>query len=900
MSTLACGFPAGWVEAHSVSDTSSRPFPTFSQHVMMTQQQPINALSAGPGGVRSIPVQMQAPSSYQTVAMRPGGPVQVQVQGPTPVPIPLQGPPRNPNGTVQVPISVQTVYATQASNGSLRTGVRIPKMGTVATYNPVTGVRSATAAPSAGSGSSGSAGGVPVLPAGLPASLVQQVHKVNMLQQQHQEPGLQGLGPNALQQQQQQAQQVRTLVSGMNISMGPGVLGSAGSTGGSQRQTTILVGSGGFGAPPQGSGLGGSSGGQQQVVNITLPDGTTATTVMDQATLLHMLNESALNQAVKQQQSGQRLLAPPFRLSASVDQLGGLQPVHLGGSQVPVTANSAPAVLQPQQSGMRPGGRPPPPPPPPITPQQQAMLQAGMPHMQQPSSLQMQQQRSMLFNNSFAGPDSDAATFNAAAAAASAMLFADSSTALAQLQGLSAGGQQGPTAMSSQGLGGMNVEGLSLVDLNALLDNQQAQQQQQQQQHFARHSLPAGSSSVVGRSSSFASSQFSTEDIAALGGAAPADDMGVGLGLNMGMGLGLAAGASSQEDLKAILVSIGQELARHCISVETAVTSGWLGVLTGQDVGVLAEAYSEEERRLAQHQQQHQQEQLQAGQELHQAVQQSLASAAQQAQAQQQAQGGQPGPQLASASSLGPQFSERSSGAGDVPSSGARSGSGPQAAMAGASDAGAATIGGSPSGGDETQQQPLGEQRAAGSSGTNDRPATAAILALTSSSGRTALAVTPSEDGNNAGGDYGGGPLEKLPAQTAALGLCSGTGSSPAAVCMSPPPAPHMGAAARPAAAALGGQGASFNAFQYGFFGPGGGAGLAMSLGLGLGEQSLSADHERMSLEPLEASEAGESVPRARLKGEAVPVRGLSSTVPSRMFGGAGLGRCSPLHCLGF
>lgn len=58
-------------------------------------------------------------------------------------------------------------------------------------------------------------------------------------------------------------------------------------------------------------------------------------------------------------------------------------------------------------------------------------------------------------------------------------------------------------------------------------------------------------------------------------------------------------GSVGKDDLRAILLSIGVELARHSIDVKTAVEAGWLGVLSPTDVAVLQEAYVAEERRLA-------------------------------------------------------------------------------------------------------------------------------------------------------------------------------------------------------------------------------------------------------------------------------------------------------------
>lgn len=79
-------------------------------------------------------------------------------------------------------------------------------------------------------------------------------------------------------------------------------------------------------------------------------------------------------------------------------------------------------------------------------------------------------------------------------------------------------------------------------------------------------------------------------------GSLPNTDMSISgvLGLN-----GSAVnGNGGPEDLKAILSSISQELARHGISVEAAVGAGWLGALSPADVALLREVHATETRRL--------------------------------------------------------------------------------------------------------------------------------------------------------------------------------------------------------------------------------------------------------------------------------------------------------------
>lgn len=57
--------------------------------------------------------------------------------------------------------------------------------------------------------------------------------------------------------------------------------------------------------------------------------------------------------------------------------------------------------------------------------------------------------------------------------------------------------------------------------------------------------------------------------------------------------------AVSEGDMNAILVSIGQELARSALSVEEAIAAGLLGVLSPNDVAVLTSAHAEQHRSLS-------------------------------------------------------------------------------------------------------------------------------------------------------------------------------------------------------------------------------------------------------------------------------------------------------------
>ncbi|EFJ43556.1 hypothetical protein VOLCADRAFT_119094 [Volvox carteri f. nagariensis] len=330
------------------------------------------------------------------------------------------------------PVTLQPVYAptptpptAAAVTAVVRPAVRIPKLGTVATYNPVTGVRTVATA-------SGPSAGAPLslLPTSLPAALVNQVsalqqhqhhnhhhHHYHQQQHPHPHPGgaasptgplravlnvqqdpqpphgggggqqaqlLRHVGsvnsvalalsnaPLATQQQQQQQRQTTVPVSGG----GPGLqapathLGAAVPSGGNalqlqhqalppqqqqqQQQCHVVaaaaaaVAAGGHrlqrplpaeGPPPPAP---------QQVVNITLSDGTTATTVMDQATLARMLSVSSRGQAARLQQQQQQLQQQQQQQQAGqsgapVGALGG-GPIHLQQLQ------PLPLQPQPQQS----------------------------------------------------------------------------------------------------------------------------------------------------------------------------------------------------------------------------------------------------------------------------------------------------------------------------------------------------------------------------------------------------------------------------------------------------------------------------------------------------------------------------------------------------------------------
>ncbi|GFR39910.1 hypothetical protein Agub_g416, partial [Astrephomene gubernaculifera] len=781
----------------------------------MPARQGIGMIPATPvhGGPAATGAPLQGPTpAFQSVAMRPA------------TLRPVNGGP---------PITVQSVYVppppTVTTTTVIRPGMRIPKLGTVATYNPVTGVRALT-----------TAGGVPAnilapaLPVGLPPSLAQQVQKANILQQQQQQHyhhpqqqqhlQLQHLQP---QQQQQSAssnlQAVMQLAGsqpGSQLTVRPvsAVLGAAGNGGGGvggslPTTTTVMVGSGN-GMPGNGGGGGGLHGlhpsqhllqlsnqgsmhrlshvgqqhqqqlgpgagaganatamhvspfgqshPQQQVVSITLADGTTATTVMDQATLARVLSESSRGQAVKlvpqqqqglpsgqpggglmqvqqvpvtmgmmqqqqqQQQGGPSLQAGVLRGPAAagggegaggggmVEQLGGgLQSVQLSAAAAAASAASMQAasgqVLTAGQrvmasfgaSGMHSGSNHGPPPPqaagfsqavPP--PQVRGMQGPALAPQQQ--QLEQQQSRVMHASQQFSqgrrsvGHPGMMTEMDPPATATSA------SGGFPRVPSFGSGGNSGMFVRQQQqqpgqkpGLSGMMDGGLSVVDLDALLERQRQEEQQQplpqqaatatamsglgQEQGPSRtgsglsHGANGSNASTNSNSGAYGNlGPFTTE--AAMAAGMGGDMLMVGssgglaaqnptawassglmsaysgqnsvssnnnmgpLGPNgavalgaQGSGAGVAIGASavaaaaataggSRDDLKAILASIGQDLARHGISVETAVTSGWLGVLTAMDVAVLADAYAEEERRLAQQQQQQQSSQQQSQQ----------------------------------------------------------------------------------------------------------------------------------------------------------------------------------------------------------------------------------------------------------------------------------------------
>jgi hypothetical protein len=66
----------------------------------------------------------------------------------------------------------------------------------------------------------------------------------------------------------------------------------------------------------------------------------------------------------------------------------------------------------------------------------------------------------------------------------------------------------------------------------------------------------------------------------------------------LGLNGSAVTGNGGPEDLRVILSSIGQELARHGISVDAAVGAGWLGALSPGDVALLREVHATETRRL--------------------------------------------------------------------------------------------------------------------------------------------------------------------------------------------------------------------------------------------------------------------------------------------------------------
>ncbi|GLI70032.1 hypothetical protein VaNZ11_014769 [Volvox africanus] len=816
-----------------------------------------------------------APVAFQTVALRSPGPT-----GPGGTTIRPVG-----NG----PITLQTVYAPPpAVTTVLRPAVRIPKLGTVATYNPMTGVRSATTTNVSGGAA------VPMMPASLPTALVQQVQKVNLLQQQSSGtavsaaggagglktvltmqpqlhgPSMQPAGPvstamgnttaplvsGGSQQQYQQQQRHTTLVVAGVTGSGSGLaatlpappthLGTA-VVGGSLQQAQqqvihtsqhiqMVTAAGGPQVHPstQQQQQLAQSQSQQQVVNITLADGTTATTVMDQATLTRMLSESSRGQAAKlqqqrqllqpgqstgvsagsiqvqvqaqtlqQQQPQQQVLlqtAPQLTVPGLLTVLsaggsggkgrggsngngglehlnGGLQTVHLASSAPAAVSGPAQVLIMgaAQASSSVAGGTTRGLLPPSGLSQvarlrtvqmlgpsagvsslhqadtmlgaQQPLLQLQQPPDQQLQShvqlLQLQQQASLGRRPSGRGLAGDVE-----APSSSATLLEPSSLTFGQLQAL--GGQR----LQQQQLHSV-VEGLSVVDLGASLDQQQNLRHPQPVlgampgQHLQPDAMPSpiqsGGGPISGSNVSLlhgsgvnsgrlepASGLFSSPEGAAASVAMAAVNMAPGGG---GEGAAVTASpfssansgsGSCREDLKAILVSIGQELARHGISVETAVTSGWLGLLTAMDVAVLADAYTDEERHLVM---------------------------------QQKAQS-QPASQPPQQHSAAAQLGVRSVGDGAL-----------SQGQAAANDLGPGGSGGS-----------------SGSSGERGSTATAGILNLTSSSARTSMSVAPSEDG----------------ASTASGGVCSGTELS-------------AGGSHVPGAAGGLHDLSKFNPFQYGF-----------------------------------------------------------------------------------
>ncbi|KAG2444632.1 hypothetical protein HXX76_001376 [Chlamydomonas incerta] len=747
-------------------------------------------------------------------------------------------------------ITLQQVFAPPPANitttiTSVRPAMRIPKLGTVATYNPVTGVRSATTN-GVTPGGAGGAGGTPALPAGLPASLVQQV---NLLQQQG------GLLQPQLLGQPSGAMAVR-----------PGTLlnGGVNATSGSQRQTTVVVGSNGITAlqqqQQQAQQQQAQQQQQQQVVNITLADGTTTTTVLDQATLARMLSETSRGQAAKiqlaanhqhQQQHQQQQQQQQMRqIAAAVNQQqqqqqflqlqqslnGGLQQVQLSGapSQM-LVRTSAQQQLQQQLGGRGMQDNSP-------TAASAGQMLGGMQMLNgqggflQAATSQHQQQ----------GGGANGSNIN---------IFDGNSAALAQqLQSAGASQQQ-------------MIDGLSVVDLNSIVDQHQQQNGSQsnsqnaphlranhlgmggagggamsnmssgpqQQLHHQQQQQPDMSGSSMGHLTldDAASHQNGSGGGEACGPDAFAAGMnggggGAGLG-GLGIGMGMAGVlGSSREDLKMILVSIGQELARHGISVETAVTSGWLGVLSPMDVAVLAEAYAEEERRVTGQplsQQQQMQMQLQLQHQM------QLQGQQMQAMQGQMHSGSQPQLQHLHGSSGGAD----SGGSFPRPLSGLSIGSGlggfgpagPGSGTAPGSAAGGGATNGSNS--NPNSDMPLGEIPSLGLGGGNttcsaDRSAAAAILALTSSSARTSMSVPPSEDGNGNGGGADGPP--SAPAAPLAGGTSTGSGNGNGL----------FDRDSTAAAVASGASGGNFGAFQYGLFGLGG---LVQPGG------SLSAEHDR-------------------------------------------------------
>ncbi|GIL87511.1 hypothetical protein Vretimale_1607 [Volvox reticuliferus] len=882
--------------------------------------------------------QASAPVAFQTVTIRPPGPA--GTGGPTIRPV--------GNG----PITLQTVYAPQpAVTTVVRPAVRIPKLGTVATYNPVTGVRSATT-----SNVSGGAA-VPLLPASLPAALVQQVQKAHLLQQQQSSSqsavsaagGLKTVLAMQPQLQGSTMQPMGSVSTVMANATAPLV-----TSGGAQHQyqqqqrhTTLVVAGGpgsGTGsatalqAPPNHMGtavVGGplqqghqqvihtsqhiqmvtAVGGpqlhqsqqqqlaqpqpQQQVVNITLTDGTTATTVMDQATLTRMLSESSRGKAAKLQQQRQQLLPgqptgvspgpiqvqvqaqppPPHQsqqqvmlqtspqltgqglltaLSAAgggavgsgksrggvkgrggsngtngLEHLnGGLQTVHLASSGQAAVSGPAQVLFMSaaQTSGGATGGTARG-----LVPSQglsqvahrtvqvvdpsaglsslhQADTILGAQQPQQPL-LQLQQQQSpdqqlqphvqllQLQHQVSLGrhPSGRGLTGDVDVSSSSAALLDPSSLTFGQLQMLGTQRlqqqqQQHQQALQSQQQLHSMVEGLSVVDLGAPLDQQQILRHPQQHvlgaipaQHLQPGAIPSsiqssgraisgsnvnllhGSSVNPGRLEPASGLLLSPEEEASVGMAPGGSGDGAAVAAAPFSSANSGSG-SSKEDLKVILVSIGQELARHGISVETAVTSGWLGLLTAMDVAVLADAYTDEERHLMMQQKTQPQQPASLPPQQHSAA-------------------AQPG--------------VRSVGDGA-----------PAMVQAAGGELGPGGSGGS-----------------SGSSGERGSTATAGILNLTSSSARTSMSVAPSEDG----------------ASTASGGGCSGTEVSTGG--------PHV---------SVGGAGgmydlSKFNSFQYGFLN----GGMMPSLG-----GDLSSELEKLPAGGLDIEKDTDTVAMAEVFGE--------------------------------
>lgn len=163
------------------------------------------------------------------------------------------------------------------------------------------------------------------------------------------------------------------------------------------------------------------------------------------------------------------------------------------------------------------------------------------------------------------------------------------------------------------------------TDSQAALLNARSQQQQQQQNeqqtlqaaHSAalktlaadQHAKSAGGNGFISRQSTLksnglaemgaASTLLSNTENLVSGDTMPvtpeASDVEGKTGIK---GLVQVNNNTNKEDLKMILACIGVELARHGIRVDSALSAGWLGVLSGADVSVLKDAYYEEEKRM--------------------------------------------------------------------------------------------------------------------------------------------------------------------------------------------------------------------------------------------------------------------------------------------------------------